>query len=42
MKLVYTHEKLAIVSAAKSVFDNGNIPCFLKNEFSSSMGQIGV
>ena len=38
MKPVYTHQNIIIVSTAKNIFENNGIDCFIKNEFSNSMG----
>ncbi|MEH6556175.1 MAG: DUF2007 domain-containing protein [Oceanicoccus sp.] len=38
MKPVYTHQNIIIVSAAKNILENNGINCFIKNEFSNTMG----
>ena len=38
MKPVYTHQNIIIVSTAKNILENNGIDCFIKNEFSNSMG----
>ncbi len=38
MKKVFTDELISWVSQAKQILEHANIPCFLKNEYATSIG----
>lgn len=38
MKLVYQHENQAVIYSIKNTLELNDISCFLKNEFSTSVG----
>lgn len=38
MKLIYKHENQAVVYSIKNVLELNDINCFLKNEYSASIG----
>ncbi len=38
MKLIYTHENMAVVHSAKNILEMNGIECHLKNEHGNTMG----